>query len=119
MGVPFNGGDNNSRVFVDPFHEGRILSFADCQAIVARYNITFNDDMIRPISNEQVWQRMVRNLISSHSMQALADDNDDEHESNHEWKIAIPLRFLLKDYASRITNFRDLVAAPGWCPQFF
>ena len=84
MGVPSNGGDNNSHVFVDPFHEGRILSFTDCQDIAAGYNITFNDDMIRPISNEQVWQRMVRNLISIHSMQALADDNDDEHELNHE-----------------------------------
>ena len=116
MGVPFTGNDNSCRVFVDPFHEGRVLSFADCQDIVARYNMTITEEMIRPISNEQVWQRMVRNLIHSHSMQALADDNDDE--STHEWKIAIPLRFLLSDYAPRITSFRELVAAPGWCAQF-
>jgi len=125
VGVPPNGGDDTSRVFVDPFHEGRILNLADCQAIVERYNMTYTDDMVRPISNERVWERMVRNLIHSHSMQALADDNDNngrygsESSTQHEWKIAIPLRFLLSDYAPRITNFRELVAAPGWCPQFF
>jgi len=117
-GVPFNEGDNASRTFVDPFHEGKILSYANCQGIVARYNMTFHEDMVKPISNEQVWERMIRNLIHSHSMQALADDNDDESESNQEWRIAIPLRFLLSDYAHRIKNSRDLANAPGWCPQF-
>lgn len=119
VGVPANGPYNTSRKFVDPFHQGRILSYADCRNIVARYNMTFNYDMIRPISNDQVWQRMVRNLIHCHSMQALNDDNDDDDsEATHEWKISIPLRFLLPDYANRITNFGALVAAPGWCPQF-
>ena len=51
--------------------------------------MTFHEDMVKPISNEQVWERMIRNLIHSHSMQALGDDNDDESESNQEWRIAI------------------------------
>lgn len=119
VGVPFNDEDDlESRLFVDPFHEGRILSYTDCQDIVSRYNITFNTDMVRPISNEEVWQRIIRNLIHSHSMQALEDDNSNNDESNHEWKIAIPLRFLLSDYNGRVMNFRDLISSPGWCPQF-
>eukprot|EP00571_Detonula_confervacea_P013629 CAMPEP_0172310856 /NCGR_PEP_ID=MMETSP1058-20130122/12772_1 /TAXON_ID=83371 /ORGANISM="Detonula confervacea, Strain CCMP 353" /LENGTH=462 /DNA_ID=CAMNT_0013023823 /DNA_START=168 /DNA_END=1553 /DNA_ORIENTATION=- len=86
VGVPANGVDNSSRVFVDPFHEGRILSYADCQNIVARYNMTFNEDMVKGIPDKKVWERMARNLISCHSMQAIADDaNDDESESTHEW----------------------------------
>mmetsp|Transcript_13541 Transcript_13541/g.23051 ORF Transcript_13541/g.23051 Transcript_13541/m.23051 type:complete len:517 (-) Transcript_13541:475-2025(-) len=121
VGVPSNGHDNTSRIFIDPFHQGKILSFADCESIVARYNMAFHSDMLRPISNEEVWQRMIRNLIHSHSMQALADDNENaaNADSEHEWKIAIPLRFLLSDYAPRINSFRELVSAPGWCPQFF
>ena len=119
VGVPYEEGDPvDSRLFVDPFDNGKILSYADCQEIVSRYNMTFNEEMIRPISNEQVWQRMLRNLIHSHSMQALAEDNNDDEESTSDWKIAIPLRFLLSDYESRVRSFRDLVRAAGWCPQF-
>ncbi|KAL7524442.1 hypothetical protein ACHAXR_000573 [Thalassiosira sp. AJA248-18] len=118
VGVPA-GADNTSRAFVDPFHGARILSYADCQDIVARYNMAFNEAMIHPIANDDCWQRMIRNLIHSHSMQALADDNDDRsNDDNHDWKIAMPLKWLLSDYAPRITSFRELVAAPGWCPQF-
>jgi len=119
VGVPYKEGDPvHSRVFVDPFDNGKILSYTDCQEIVSRYNMTFNEEMVRPISNEQVWQRMIRNLIHSHSMQALAEDNNDVEEPTSDWKIAIPLRFLLSDYESRVRSFRDLVRAAGWCPQF-
>lgn len=117
VGVPFNGIDNRARVFVDVFNGASVLTYTDCQNIVARYNMTFNDNMLRPISNADVWQRILRNLVHSHSMQAMADDNDEIPDANHEWKIAIPLRFMLADYAARIT-FQDLVNSPGWCPQF-
>ena len=63
MGVPFNEGDPpSSRVFVDPFHNGNVLSYSDCQDIVARYNMTFREEMVQPIPNDHVWQRMIRNL---------------------------------------------------------
>ena len=89
VGIPTNSIDNSTRIFVDPFHDGQILTYADCQVIVGRYNMTFHDDMVKPISNEEVWQRMVRNLIHSHSMQALAEDNESGPGTNQEWKIAI------------------------------
>ena len=38
VGVPYEEGDPvDSRVFVDPFDNGKILSYADCQEIVSRY----------------------------------------------------------------------------------
>ena len=64
VGVPFNEGDPpSSRVFVDPFHNGNVLSYSDCQDIVARYNMTFREEMVQPIPNDHVWQRMIRNLV--------------------------------------------------------
>ena len=60
LGVPLSLGVG--RVFVDPFHGGRILTYDDCIDIVNRYNITFREDMIRPLSHKDVWQRMIRNL---------------------------------------------------------
>ena len=118
VGLPFDGNDtnNSSRVFVDTFRGGRILSFSDVQAIVRRFNITFNDNMVKPISHKKVWQRMVRNLIQCHSMQALTEENG--IESTNDWKVAVPLRFFLEDLAPNVNTFRQLVEAPGWCPRF-
>lgn len=109
VGVPFDRIHSSSRVFIDPFNGGRILSYVDCSEIVTRFNISFHPDMVTPISNEKVWQRMVGNLIHSHSMQETEDDNDDG--------FFFSLRFLLSEYALVITNFQELVSAPGWCLQ--
>jgi len=42
VGAPYNGIPNSSRVFIDPFNGGRILSYADCTEIATRYNISFH-----------------------------------------------------------------------------
>lgn len=118
VGVPPDEADGSPRLFVDPFHEAKMLTLSDCQAIVERYNIAFTDAMVRPIPNEEVWQRMVRNLIVAINRQVMANDGGAEADSTQVWKMAIPLRQLLSDYASRITNFRELVAAPGFSLQF-
>ncbi|KAL9189231.1 hypothetical protein ACHAXT_011721 [Thalassiosira profunda] len=117
VGAPSDGLSNADRVFVDPFHQGRILSYDDCRDIVARYNLEFSDDMVRPISNRQVWERILRNLIHCHSMQAMRDDNGEDSDSDHRWKIALPLRIFLSD-SDYVDNLRLLLAAPGWCPQY-
>ncbi|KAL7534342.1 hypothetical protein ACHAWF_011296 [Thalassiosira exigua] len=119
VGVPSDEADDEaSRIFVDPFHHGRLLTLSHCRDIVAGYNVAFRDDMTRPLSNEEVWQRMLRNLHHSHSMQALAEDNAGERGASHKWKIAVPLRFFLTDYSQVTTNFGDLLTAPGWCPKY-
>ena len=41
-----------------------------------RYNISFHPDMVIPLSNVKVWQRMVGNLIHSYSMRASEDEVD-------------------------------------------
>lgn len=107
VGVPYDGVPNSSRVFIDPFNGGRILSYADCAEMVTRYNISFHPDMVNPLSNVKVWQRMVGNLIHSYSMRASEDDNVD--------RFFFSLRYLLPEYAPVITNFEELIGAPGWC----
>eukprot|EP00804_Cyclotella_cryptica_P003956 CCRYP_013876-RA/>CCRYP_013876-RA protein AED:0.15 eAED:0.15 QI:0/-1/0/1/-1/1/1/0/416 len=60
IGIPQRIGAE--RIFVDPFNGGRVLNYEACCQIVSRYNITFREDMINPISQKEVWQRMIRNL---------------------------------------------------------
>ena len=103
VGVPYDGIPNSSRVFIDPFNGGRILSYADCSEIVARHNISFHPGMVIPSSNEKVWQRMVGNLIHSHSEDETFD------------RFFLSLRYLLSDYAVDITNFQEPISTPGWC----
>ena len=107
---------NSSRIFVDPFYGGGILSFDDCRDIVGRYNLTFRDEMADPIPNRMVWERMVRNLIHCHSMQALQDDGRPDDEL--EWKIAVPLKCFLQSDGGRVSSLEELMVTPGWNPQF-
>ncbi len=102
IGVPFDGIPDSSRVFVDPFNGGRILSYSDCAEIVSGYNISFHPSMVTPLSNEKVWERMVGNLIQSHSMQTSEHDNDGG--------LIFSLRFLLSDCVF-VKNFAGLVVA--------
>mmetsp|Transcript_741 Transcript_741/g.1525 ORF Transcript_741/g.1525 Transcript_741/m.1525 type:complete len:473 (-) Transcript_741:269-1687(-) len=122
VGLPHEpGAPDSQRVFVDTFHHGRILSFEEAQNIVTRYNIMFREEMVRPISHQQVWQRMVRNLVQCHSMRALTDEggaNNGNEAVNRDWMVAVPLRFFLEDLAPNISTFFQLVEAPGWCPRF-
>jgi hypothetical protein len=103
IGVPFDGIPDSSRVFVDPFTGGRILSYEDCAEIVSGYNIAFHPSMVTPLSNEKVWERMVGNLIRSHSMQTREHDSDG--------RLLNSLRFLLSDYVFVAKNFAGLVEA--------
>ncbi|EJK44523.1 hypothetical protein THAOC_36926, partial [Thalassiosira oceanica] len=124
VGVPTNltGSDPEDRIFVDPFNGGSILSHADCQAIVGRYGIAFHEDMARPLTKREVWQRQIRNLVHCHSMQAMEDDDRGyRHEGSIgalEWRIAVPLKYFLSGWIDRATSLRELCDAPGWCPQF-
>lgn len=120
VGVPLRGPRvaTEERLFVDPFHGGSIISYADCQAIVERYNITFFHEMVTPLTKREVWQRIIRNLIHLHSQMAMNDDYVTE-ESTVDWKIVVPLRNFLTDFRPPVNHFDDLAAAPGWCPMFF
>lgn len=69
IGLPFEEGTpSDEREFVDAFYGGKILSYSDLRSIVARYDTTWHDDMANPISHQEVWQRMIRNLMYCCSM---------------------------------------------------
>ncbi|KAL7476641.1 hypothetical protein ACHAW6_002489 [Cyclotella cf. meneghiniana] len=97
------------RIFVDPFNGGRILTYDACRQLVSRYNITFREDMVNPISQKEVWQRMIRNLITVHTMQVM----DDRHTSD--WNVAVPLSSFLKDEMHNFSNLDELLLSRGWC----
>ncbi len=57
--------DNASRYWVDPFHSGRILAFADCCALakqVADVDLRANPALLAPLTKRQILVRMLSNL---------------------------------------------------------
>jgi regulator of sirC expression with transglutaminase-like and TPR domain len=57
--------DRESRYWVDPFHNGRILTFADCSALAketANVDLRANPAVLSPVSTRQILVRMLSNL---------------------------------------------------------
>ncbi|MFA6468982.1 MAG: transglutaminase-like domain-containing protein [Bacteroidota bacterium] len=53
----------NTHVYFDPFNGGKTLSPADCQEIVKNLGYNFTEEYLKPVSNQQILERMLRNLI--------------------------------------------------------
>ena len=57
--------DGNSRYWIDPFHSGRILSFADCSALAKQtsgVDLRSNPAVLAPVNKRQILVRMLSNL---------------------------------------------------------
>ncbi len=57
--------DAESRYWIDPFHGGRILSFADCRALAkqtAGVDLRSNPAVLAPVNKRQILVRMLSNL---------------------------------------------------------
>ena len=57
--------DPEARYWVDPFHNGQILSFEDCNALAqqtAGVNLRANPAVLAPVNNRQILVRMLSNL---------------------------------------------------------
>jgi regulator of sirC expression with transglutaminase-like and TPR domain len=57
--------DANARYWIDPFHRGRILSFADCSTLAqqtAGVNLRANPAVLAPVNKRQILVRMLSNL---------------------------------------------------------
>lgn len=57
--------DTDSRFFIDPFHRGRILSYADLTALAKEaggVDIRSNPAVLAPVNNRQILVRMLSNL---------------------------------------------------------
>lgn len=56
-------------LFVDPFHEGKLLSIDDCQEIVhtlSQGKLPWDEDFLLPISTNAFLERVLRNLMNSY-----------------------------------------------------
>ncbi|MBV9083461.1 MAG: transglutaminase family protein [Acidobacteriaceae bacterium] len=57
--------DANARYWIDPFHSGRILSFADCSALAKQtsgVDLRANPAVLAPVTKRQILVRMLSNL---------------------------------------------------------
>jgi regulator of sirC expression with transglutaminase-like and TPR domain len=57
--------DESSRYWIDPFHGGRVLSFADCSALAkqtAGVDLRANPAVLSPVTKRQILVRMLSNL---------------------------------------------------------
>lgn len=57
--------DKEARYWIDPFHAGRILSFADCAALAKKtsgVDLRSNPAVLAPVSKRQILVRMLSNL---------------------------------------------------------
>ncbi len=57
--------DGDSRYWIDPFHGGRILTFADCRALAkqtAGVDLRSNPAVLAPVNKRQILVRMLSNL---------------------------------------------------------
>ena len=49
--------------FADPFHGGAILSVDDCKDSLKKLGYIFKNEYLEPVSNKQILERMMRNLV--------------------------------------------------------
>ena len=50
-------------VFIDPFNGGRFLTKGECVRYVEDAGYVFKDEFLKPVTNVQILERMLRNLI--------------------------------------------------------
>lgn len=60
-------GDSRDEIYLDPFHEGRILSRRDCERIVAGRGFALHEEYLRPVTPKTIVSRMCRNLVNAYS----------------------------------------------------
>jgi hypothetical protein len=56
-------------IYFDPFHEGRILSIADCADILARQQIELNDEHLENPESRQTMARLLANLRHAYDIE--------------------------------------------------
>jgi regulator of sirC expression with transglutaminase-like and TPR domain len=50
-------------LFADPFNAGSILSIDDCRRSLLKLGYAFKDEYLEPVTNRQILERMLRNLV--------------------------------------------------------
>jgi regulator of sirC expression with transglutaminase-like and TPR domain len=55
----------SANVYFDPYNNGKILSRTDCENIVKDLGFTFTEEYFSPVTNRQILERILRNIILS------------------------------------------------------
>ncbi len=50
-------------LFADPFNSGKILSLDECKNSLAKLGYLFKEEYLEPVTNRQILERMLRNLV--------------------------------------------------------
>jgi len=50
-------------IYFDPFNSGKVLTAADCEELVKNLGFNFTDEYLSPVSNRQILERILRNII--------------------------------------------------------
>jgi regulator of sirC expression with transglutaminase-like and TPR domain len=53
----------STHIYFDPYNSGKILTRSDCEEIVKNLGFNFTDEYLQPVSNKQILERMLRNII--------------------------------------------------------
>lgn len=53
----------NTHVYFDPFNGGKVLTPTECAELVKNLGFNFNDEYLVPVSNKQILERILRNII--------------------------------------------------------
>lgn len=59
--IRYDFGTNS--LFADPFNGGKIVSIADCKKSLIRLGYSYKKEYLEPVSNRQILERMLRNLV--------------------------------------------------------
>ena len=58
--------DGKSNIYIDPFESGKITTKDDCVKILSAAGYEFKDEYLEAVTNQQILERMLRNLIISY-----------------------------------------------------
>jgi regulator of sirC expression with transglutaminase-like and TPR domain len=65
----------NQRLYLDPFHKGRVLTLPDCQKLLRQQGLEYDRRHLRPIAHRAILARILANLVSIYA------DRDDHRRA--------------------------------------
>jgi regulator of sirC expression with transglutaminase-like and TPR domain len=71
----------NQRIYLDPFHKGKVLSLSDCQKLMRNQGLEYDRRHLRPIPHRAILARMIANLVNVYA------DRDDRRRANRLTKL--------------------------------
>ena len=54
--------DDDTEILFAPFHDGAVITKEECEEFVIRQRLRFSDEILAPVSNRYILERMLANL---------------------------------------------------------